>query len=75
MKFDNFITNQEFHKHQSDHCVYFKKIGNEDYVIMLLYMDEMFVAGKTMQDIITIKKKLANYFAMKDLGEAKQILI
>ena len=34
----------------------------------------MLVAGSSMQDIVDLKKKLANTFDMKDLGEAKQIL-
>ena len=34
----------------------------------------MFVVGSNMQDINVLKRKLANSFAMKDLGVAKQIL-
>jgi hypothetical protein len=39
-----------------------------------LYVDDMLVAGTNMQDINVLKKKLANSFAMKDLGAAKKIL-
>ena len=41
---------------------------------MLLYVDDMLVAGSNMQDINVLKIKLAKSFAMKDLGAAKQIL-
>jgi hypothetical protein len=34
----------------------------------------MLVAGSNMQDINALMKKLANSFAMKDLGAAKKIL-
>ena len=34
----------------------------------------MLVVGSNMQDIHVLKRKLANSFAMKDLGVAKQIL-
>ena len=34
----------------------------------------MLVSGSNMQDINVLKKKLANSFAMKDLGAAKKIL-
>ena len=34
----------------------------------------MLVAGSNMQEINVLKRKLANSFAMKDLGSAKQIL-
>ena len=54
----------------SDHCVYFKRIDNGIYIILLLYVNGILVAGYNMQDI----KKLAKPFVMKDLGAAKQIL-
>ena len=41
---------------------------------MLLYVDDMLVAGSNMQDINMLKKKLSNSFVMKDLGDAKKIL-
>ena len=41
---------------------------------LALYVDDMLVAGSSMQDIVDLKKKLENTFEMKDLGEAKQIL-
>eukprot|EP00253_Pinus_taeda_P010914 PITA_10914 len=44
------------------------------YIILLLYVDDMLVAGSSMQEINLLKRKLANSFAMKDLGAAKQIL-
>ena len=41
---------------------------------MLLYVDDMIVTGSNMQDINVLKRKLAESFAMKDLGAAKKIL-
>ena len=40
---------------------------------MLLYVDDMLVVGSNMQDINVLNKKIANSFAMKDLGVAKNI--
>ena len=54
--------------------VYFKRIDNIRYIILLLYVDDMLVVGYNMQDINVLKRKLAKSFAMKDLGAAKQIL-
>jgi len=73
-KFDTFMITNKFVRFQSNHCVYVKKTTNGNYVILLLYVDDMLVAGSSMQDIVDIKKTLANTFEMKDLGEAKQIL-
>jgi hypothetical protein len=38
------------------------------------YVDDMLVVGSNMEEINVLKRKLANSFAMKDLGVAKQIL-
>ena len=58
----------------SDHCVYVKKKNDGNYIIVLLYVDDMLVVGSNMQEINVLKQKLANSFAMKDFGAAKQIL-
>ena len=59
----------------SDHCVYFKRIDNGIYIILLLYVDGILVAGCKMHDINVLKRKLSKSFAMKDLGVAKKILV
>ena len=56
------------------HCVYFKRLDNQRYIILLLYVDDMLVVGSNMQDINVLKIKLAKSFVMKDLGAAKKIL-
>jgi hypothetical protein len=74
LKFDRFMTEQGYSRCHSDHCVYFKRLENGSFIIFLLYVDDMLVAGSNMQDINVLKKKLANSFAMKDLGAAKKII-
>jgi hypothetical protein len=68
------MTKQGYSRCHSDHCVYFERIENGSYIIFLLYVDDMIVVGSNMKDINVLKKKLANSFAMKDLGVAKKIL-
>ena len=68
------MTEQGYDRCHFDHFVYFKRIDNGRYIILLLYVDDMLVAGSNMQDINVLKIKLAKSFAMKDLGAAKQIL-
>lgn len=41
---------------------------------MLLYIDNMLIAAKSMDQIVTPKKQLSSEFEMKDLGAAKKIL-
>jgi hypothetical protein len=74
LKFDRFMKEQGYSRCHYNHCVYFKRLENGSYIILLLYVDAMLVAGSNMQDINMLKKKLANSFAMKDLGDGKKIL-
>ncbi|GKC57814.1 retrovirus-related pol polyprotein from transposon TNT 1-94 [Tanacetum coccineum] len=56
-----------------DHCCYLKKVGSSS-IILLLYVDDMLVAGSDVTKIKKLKRKLSQKFKMKDLGPAKQIL-
>ena len=49
LKFDNFITEQGYERCHSDHCVYLKRLDNGIYIILLLYVDNILVAGSNMQ--------------------------
>ena len=68
------MTEQGYSRCHYNHCVYFKILEDGSYIILLLYVDDMLVARSNMQEINVLKRKLANSFAMKDLGAAKQIL-
>ena len=74
LKFDKFMGELNYHRCHSNPCVHFKKLDNGSYIILLLYVDDMLVAGSNMQHINDLKQKLARYFYMKDLGVAKKIL-
>ena len=58
----------------SDHCVYFKRLDDEKYIVLCLYVDDMLVAGSNMYYIKELKCQLAHVFSMKDLGAVKKIL-
>nr|GFC34870.1 retrovirus-related Pol polyprotein from transposon TNT 1-94 [Tanacetum cinerariifolium] len=45
-----------------------------DFIILLLYVDDMLIVGKNIGRIAQLKRDLSKSFAMKDLGPAKQIL-
>jgi hypothetical protein len=68
------MTKQGYSRCHSNHCVYFKRLENGSYIILLLYVHDMLFVGSNMHDINFLKNKLANSFAMKDLGVAKKIL-
>jgi len=72
-RFDNFIKGVGFLRCEADHCCYFKTL-EESYLILLLYVDDMLIVGADLHEINSLKTKLSEEFAMKDLGEARQIL-
>jgi hypothetical protein len=74
LMFDKFMIEQGYSRCHSNHCVYSKTIENGSYMIFLLYVDAMLVAGSNMKDTNVLEKKLTNSFAMKDLGAEKKIL-
>ena len=49
MKFDNFMHREDFQKCNADHCCYFKRYSS-NYIILLLYVDDMLIVGSDMDD-------------------------
>lgn len=56
-----------------DHCCYVKQFDSS-YIILLLYVDDMLIAGADMREINKLKRQMSLDFEMKDLGPSKQIL-
>ncbi|GJU44583.1 retrovirus-related pol polyprotein from transposon TNT 1-94 [Tanacetum coccineum] len=73
-RFDSFIRSLEYNRLHADPCAYFKRFGNDDFIILLLYVDDMLVAGLNKDHINKLKAQLARGFEMKDLGPANKIL-
>ncbi|GJZ97609.1 retrovirus-related pol polyprotein from transposon TNT 1-94 [Tanacetum coccineum] len=73
-RFDSFIIGLGYNRLHADPCAYFKRFGNNDFVILLLYVDDMLVAGPNKYRISKLKAQLAREFEMKDLGPANKIL-
>ncbi|KAE8730652.1 putative galacturonosyltransferase 6 [Hibiscus syriacus] len=73
-RFDSFIMCLGYNRLNADPCAYFKRSGDNDFVILLLYVDDMLVAGPNKDHIEELKAQLAREFEMKDLGSANKIL-
>ena len=68
------MQNNGYLKCNVDHCCYFRKIGS-NYIILLLYVDDMLVVDTYLDEINKLKKQqLSSEFEMKDLSVAKRIL-
>ncbi|KAL5842405.1 hypothetical protein ACOSQ3_013008 [Xanthoceras sorbifolium] len=73
-KFESVMGEQGYKKTTSDHCVFVQKFSDDDFIVLLLYVDDMLIVGRNVSRINSLKKQLSKSFAMKDLGPAKQIL-
>jgi hypothetical protein len=65
-RMDSYITRLGFSKSHADPNLYYKFMDNA-LVILLLYVDDLFITGEEYL-IIQCKKELASEFYMKDLG-------
>ncbi|KAH9689118.1 Integrase catalytic domain-containing protein [Citrus sinensis] len=73
-RFDSFIMSLGYNRLSSDHCAYYKRFEDNDFIILLLYVDDMLVAGPNKDRVQELKAQLAKEFEMKDLGLANKIL-
>jgi len=54
--------------------VYYNKLPVGEYIYLLLYVDDMFIASKSRSTIDKLKKDLSSEFEMKDHDEVKKVL-
>ncbi|KAL0534579.1 hypothetical protein IC582_028870 [Cucumis melo] len=66
-RFDDYISLIGFNRSLYDPCVYYKKLTEGDYIYLLLYVDDMLLAGKYPTKLKEIKAQLDVEFDMKDL--------
>ncbi|MCO5559269.1 hypothetical protein L7F22_012865 [Adiantum nelumboides] len=72
LKFDKYMQSQGYDRSQEDHCLYTLKLSDGSLIILILYVDDMLIAGK--DEIANLKKSLCTQFVMKDLGDANNFL-
>ena len=68
------MLESSFHRSIKDACVYFKRLGNDCWVYLLLYVDDMLIASKDQNEINKLKMLLKSEFEMKNLGKESKIL-
>ena len=44
-RFDSFIFSLGYNRLSSNHCIYYKRFDGDDFIILLLYVDDMLVAS------------------------------
>eukprot|EP01018_Ginkgo_biloba_P011549 Gb_34233 [translate_table: standard] len=71
--FDTHILGFGFIHSKKDHCIYFKQV-RDHFVILLLYVYDIFLIGNNKKMIKGVKSQLSSQFQMKHLG-AKQFIL
>ena len=64
------MCEQGYKKTTFNHCVFVRKFFDDDFIILLLYFDDMLIMGKNVSMIDRLKKQLGKSFAIKNLGAA-----
>ena len=63
-----------FSQSSYDSCVYIQSISAGSLIYLVLYVDDMLVAYKSMLKVQDLKEQLSKEIDMNDLREAKKIL-
>ena len=69
LKFDSTIRKFGFQENIDDNYVY-AKFKNGKYIFLILYVDDILLAGSDVNLLLEIKKFLSSKFDMKNLGES-----
>ena len=68
------MTGHGYNRSDYDSCVYHRQMSDGEFIYLLLYVDDMLIASKSISEVNSLKKQLGSEFEMKDLGAAKKIL-
>lgn len=65
------MINIGYIRSEYDNCIYHRKVSDDFYIFLLLYVDDMLIACNHLIEINKVKAQLSGGFEMKDLGLAK----
>ncbi|GJW54811.1 zinc finger, CCHC-type containing protein, partial [Tanacetum coccineum] len=68
IKLNNTLKEMGFQQCMQEKAVY-KAVTNEEFIIVMIYVDNLFVTRTSLDCINEFKKRMASQFEMSDLGE------
>lgn len=72
-RFHDLMMSLNFKRSQNEYCIYIKCTDTFS-IIILLYVDDLLIAGSSELEVNNIKRVLNQNFKMKDLGSIKHFL-
>ena len=73
-KLHGVLTKHGFEQIRSDDCIYVLRSGGKIILYILVYVDDIIIAGKDIEEIISFKNKISEDFDVTDLGKIHFIL-
>jgi hypothetical protein len=73
-QFDSYMIKIGYRRGEYDCCVYLKSLDDGSFIFLLLYVDDILIATRSIMEVNKLKVLLSREFDMKDLGVAKKIL-
>lgn len=73
IRFTDAVNQYGFHQCESDHTLFVKGSGS-DFLALLVYVDDIIIAGPSLDVIDDAKMFLSSHFKLKDLGVLKYFL-
>ncbi len=73
-RFVFFITSLGYNRFSSNYCAYYKRYEDNNFIILLLFVDDMLIGSPNKDRVQELKEQLARGFEMKDLRPANKIL-
>ena len=73
---NEFLSSLGFERCKHGYCLYVKRVGDgpDDWIIVVVYVDDLTIMSKNLSMINELKKELSQRFQMKDLGDINYIL-
>ena len=70
---NKYMNSHGFERGQTDWCV-FKKYVDNDWIYMLIYVDDIIIAAKTQEGVDYVRKLMKDRFKMTDVGPLRYCL-
>ncbi|MCO5592615.1 hypothetical protein L7F22_046618 [Adiantum nelumboides] len=71
---EGFVVVVKEHLSEIDHCLYTKQAKDVSLLILILYVNDMLLVKKNIDELAALQSKLNDNFDMKNLGDANHIL-
>ena len=56
-----------------DHCVFVKKFYHGEFIVLLLYVDDMLILGRDIIKIDKLKEELSKSFVIKQMSMSESV--